>query len=104
MVSNQRSHSIPTKLPVLLPARKVLLQLVTQAPDVVAMDGARLETSDEFEKQARRTIFDRGLVGIGYRYSNMQPTSAPAIDKGLIGKWLDVCLKYFLIGGGTKLR
>ena len=33
----------------------------------------------------------------------MQPTSAPAIDKGLIGKRLDICLQYFLNDGGTDL-
>ena len=32
----------------------------------------------------------------------MQPTSAPAIDKGLFGKRLEVCLQYFIKGGRTE--
>ena len=38
IVSKKRSHSIPTKPPVFLPARKATPQIGTQAPDVVAMD------------------------------------------------------------------
>ena len=48
IVSKQRSRSIPTKIPVLLPAQKVLQQLVMQAPDVFAMNSTHLETSDYF--------------------------------------------------------
>ena len=40
ILSNQWSCFIPNKLPVFLPAQKALPQLVTQAPDVVAMDVA----------------------------------------------------------------
>ena len=77
-------------MPVLLPVRKALRQLGTQSPDFVVMDAYPLETIDTFEQQASRTILERGTVGVGNRYSNMQPTSAPAIDKGLIGKLQDV--------------
>ena len=35
------------------------------------MDAEFLETCDEFEHQARRTILERGAVGVGERYSNM---------------------------------
>ena len=51
IVSNQRSHSVPTKPSVLLPAKKSLLQIGTQAPDIVVMDAFFLETSDKFEHQ-----------------------------------------------------
>ena len=71
IVPKQRSRSIPTKSLVLIPAKKVLSQLGTQSPDVFAMDAARLETSDEFEQKARRTILEREAVGVGDRYSNM---------------------------------
>ena len=56
IVSKQRSHSIPIKPPVLLSVLKALQQLDTQAPDIVTMDAAYLETSDNFDQQARRTI------------------------------------------------
>ena len=48
------------------------------------MDEDRLETSYEFDQQERHTILERKAVGVGDRYYNMNPTSAPAIDKGLI--------------------
>ena len=75
-----------------LPAQKSIPQLSTQALDVVAMDAACIETSDEFEQQARRTILERESVGDGDRYSNIQPHSAPAIDTDFIGKRMDFCL------------
>ena len=56
IVSKQRSHSIQINPPVLLPVLKALQQLGTQALDIVTMDAAYLETSDNFEQQARRTI------------------------------------------------
>ena len=84
IVSNQQSRSIPSNLPVFIPVKKALPQLGTQAPDVIAMDSDYLETSDECEQQARRIILEREAVGVGDIYSNMQPTSASAIDKGLI--------------------
>ena len=68
------------------------------------MDESCLETSDEFEQQARRKILKREEFGVSDIYSNMQPTSAPAIDKVLIGKRLDVCLQYFLNDGETEIR
>ena len=104
ILSNQRSHSIPTKPPVLLPAQKALPQLGIQAPGIFSIDADRIKNSDEFDHQERRTRLDREVVGAGDRYSNMQPTSAPAIDKYLIRKWLDICLQYFLDDGGTELR
>ena len=48
------------------------------------MDVACLKTSDEFYQQARCTGLERDAVAVGDIYSNMQPTSASAIDKGLI--------------------
>ena len=65
LVSKQRSCSIPTNPSVFLPAQKAQLQLGTQAPDIVAMDADRLETSDEFKHQERHTRLDRGLFGVG---------------------------------------
>ena len=56
-----------------------------QAPDVVAMDTDFCENSDEFDQQERHTILERLEVGVGDRYSDIQPNSAPVIDKGLIG-------------------
>ena len=103
IVSKQWSRSIPTNPPVLLPAKHSLPQLGTQALDVVAMDAARLETSDKFEHQARHTRLDMEAVGVGDIYSNMYPTSAPYIDKYFIRKWLDICLQYFLDGGGNDI-
>ena len=46
---------------------------------------------------------DREAFGFGDRYANMNPTSEPAIDKDLIGKWLDVCLQCFLDDGVTEI-
>ena len=71
IVSKQCSRSVPTKTPVLIPVQKALLQIVKKAPDVVSMDAARIETSDEFEQQARRTRLEREAVDIVGRYSNM---------------------------------
>ena len=81
----------------------MLPQIVTQATDVVAMDADYLETSDEFEHRERRTILEREEVGANNRYSNMQPTSAPAIGKYLIGKRLDFSLHYFIDDNGTEI-
>ena len=103
IVSKQRSRSIPTKPSVLLPVQKALPQLSTQEPEFVAMDTARLETSDESEHQERRTRLEREAVGVGDRYSIMQPNSEPAIDKGFIGKRLDIFLQYFPDDGRTEL-
>ena len=74
IVSKQRSRSIPTKAPVFLSVQEALPQLGTQSPDIVAMDSDRLETNDEFKKQARHKILERELVGFSDRHSNMQPT------------------------------
>ena len=104
IVSKQMSVSIPTNPLVFLPAQKALPQLGTQSPDIVAMDAARLETSDKFEQQARCTILKRKAVGISDRYSNIRPNSAPTIDKGLIDKRLDICLQYFIDAGRNDLR
>ena len=93
IASNQQSRSIPTNLTVLFPAQKVMPPLGTQALDVVTMDVACIEINDKFEHQSRRTILERVSVGFGDRYSKMKLTSVPAIDKGLIGKRLDVCLQ-----------
>ena len=103
IVSKQWSRSIPTKPPVLFPVQKALTQLGTQSSDVVAMDTSHVENSDEFEQQARLTILEREAVGVGDRYSNMQPTSATAKENVLIGKRMDVCLQYFLNDGGTEI-
>ena len=81
IVSKQQSRSIPTKRLVLLPAQKVMPQINMQLPDAVTMDSDCLETSDEFEHHSRRTRLDREEFDVGDRYSNMQPTSAPSIDK-----------------------
>ena len=43
------------------------------------MDVACLGKSNEFEHQSRRTRLEIESVGVGEIYSNMQPTSAPAI-------------------------
>ena len=102
IISKQWSLSIPTKPPVLLLVKKALPQLGTQAPDVVAVDAACLETSDKFEQQSRRTRLHREAGGSRERYYNMQPTSVPAIYKYMIGKWLEIFLQYFLNGGGTE--
>ena len=67
------------------------------------MDADNIETSDDFDHHARRKRLEREAVGVGDRYSNMQPTSAPAIDKGLIGKRLEVCLQYFIDDDGTEI-
>ena len=67
------------------------------------MDADCLETSDEFEHHARLKRLESEVVGVRDRYSNMQPTSEPAIDKYLFGKRLDVCLQYFFDDGGTEL-
>ena len=89
IVSEQRSRSIPTNPPVLPPSQKALKQLVTQVPEFVVVDAAFLETIDEFDQQERRTRLEREAVGVGNIYSNMKPTSEPAIDKYLIGKRLN---------------
>ena len=67
------------------------------------MDAAFLETSDEFEHQSRRTRLEREEVGVRYRYSNIQPTSATAIYKFFIVKRLEISLQYFLDDGGTEI-
>ena len=84
IASNQQSRSIPTNLTVLFPAQKVMPPLGTQALDVVTMDVACIETNDKFEHQSRRTRLESEAFGAGDIYSNIQPTSAPSMDKFLI--------------------
>ena len=84
-------------------AQKALPQIGTQAPEVVSIDTSCVETSDELDQQARRTILERDSVGISDRYSNIRHTSVLAIYKGLIGKRMYVSLQYFLDDGGTDL-
>ena len=96
IVSKQRSHSIPTNPPVLIPVQKALPQLGTKSPYVVTMYAAHLETSYGFEKHTRRTILEREAVGVREIYSNMKSTSATDIDKYSIGKRLEVCFQYFI--------
>ena len=87
-----------------LPAQKALPQLGMQSPEVFSIDADSIETIDEFEQQTRSTILEREEVRVSERYSNMQPTSAPTIDKDLIYKWLGVFLQYFIVDDGTELR
>ena len=104
VVSNHRSHSIPTNPPLLLPIRKALPQLGTQEPYIFSMDVFHIETSDEFDQQERCIILERGEVGVGDRYLNTQPNSAQGTDKGFIGKRLYICLQYFLCDSGTYIQ
>ena len=71
--------------------------------DVVAMNAACIENSDEFEHQAMHTGLEREAFGAVDRYSNMQPTSSPTIEKYLIDKWIDVLLQYFIDNGRTEI-
>ena len=104
IIAEERKRPIPEKPPAKLPQRKTLPSLGTQAKDVVAIDRARTEMTDEFEAKARSTRAEREAVGVGDRYAEMQPMSRPAVDERLIGKRLDVCVLYNLDEGGSELR
>jgi len=65
MLSKQRSRQIPEKPPVLLPQRKSVPLLGTQAPDVMAIDEARKKDEEEFEEKARRVQKELEAVGGG---------------------------------------
>ncbi len=105
IIRDTRNRKIPKNAPVVLPMRKELPVLGTQTSDVVAIDAARLATSDEFEANARRIRDDREANGIGDSCGNKQPMSAPNVDDELIGKRLEVCVEYELLNEiGTELR
>ena len=78
--------------------------LGTQSQDLVAIDIAHALGGAQFEKKTNYIRLERELAGMGDRYSELQPTSRPTIDKKLIGKRLDICEKYNLNDGGSELR
>jgi hypothetical protein len=106
IISKQRTRHIPEKPPANLPTRKVLPNLGTVTADVIDIDMANLECSDEFENKARTTKQEREAAGVGDRFALMQPHSQPVVDCSLIGTRLDVCHKYDLNDGsnGSQLH
>ena len=103
-ISQQQKRRIPKAPPVPLPDRKQLPSLGTQSQDLVAIDITHTLGSVQFEDNANSVRVERELAGMGDRYSELQPTSRPTIDKKLIGKRLDICEKYNLNDGGSGLR
>ena len=103
-ISQQQKRRIPKAPPVPLPDRKQLPSLGTQSQDLVAIDITHTLGSVQFEDNANSVRLERELAGMGDRYSELQPTSRPTIDKKLIGKRLDICKKYNLNDGGSELR
>ena len=71
---------------------------------MVAIDITHASGSAQFEENANSVRLERELAEMGDRYSELQPTSRPNIDKKLIGKRLDICEKYNLNDGGSELR
>ena len=104
IILHQRSRQIPTKPPVTLPKRKLLPILETKTSVLTRIEQKYNNKTEEFETNGQKLRMERESAGIGDRYSNMQPSSIPIIDKSLIGKRLDVCHTWDLEEGGTELR
>ena len=71
---------------------------------MVAIDITHASGSAQFEENANSVRLERELAEMGDRYSELQPTSSPTINKKLIGKCLDICEKNNLNDGGSELR
>ena len=63
-----------------------------------------IEKNKDFGHDANVLRDKRESIGIGDRFTEIQPMSQPKIDKSLIGRRLDVCEQYDLEEGGTELR
>ena len=87
-----------------LPQRKLLPILGTQVNKLNKKNLKHSRDNTDFESNARALRCEREAEGTGGRYSKMQPTIMPPIDKNLIGKRLDICEKYSLDKGGSELR
>ena len=83
--------------------RKVLPPLGTQSREVAALDTQQVSATRVFEIEARRIRRHRESLGVGDRYAECQPFSAPPLDS-LLGKRLDVCCNYVLEEGGSEPR
>ena len=104
IIKHQRTQKIPLKPPIHLPKRKELPTLGTKTNILSCIEKNYIDKTDEFEIYGQNLWRERELVGIGDRYTNMQPLSMPLIDNKLIGKRLDVCHTWDLEEGGTELR
>ena len=78
--------------------------LGTKTLDLAVIESNHYLKADKFERDAHDTRNKREAIGVGDRYTGLQPMSRPNIDKKLIAKRLDVCEKYNLDEGGTELR
>ena len=81
-----------------------MLSLGTQSQHLIAIDITHASDSAQFEENTNDVRLEREFSGMGDRYSELQPTSRPNIDKKLIGKRLDICEKYNFNDGGSELR
>lgn len=99
----ERDRVIPPQPPVRVPARKDLPTLGTQAPIVAALDEAQASSEAHLMLLAKTAIADREARGEGDRYAECQPTARPAVDKGLLGKRLEIYCEYkYLDGDGSE--
>ena len=95
---------MPCTPPINLPKRKLLPSLGTQARDVAALDLLSVANARDFISNAERVRDEREAVGVGDRFSECQPASAPSVDASLLGVRLDICEEYTLDAGGVELR
>ena len=104
IIVQQRSRSTPDKPPVILPERKSLPKLGTDVKYLTEINLGKHEERDKFEKDAHSIRIKRETMGIGDRYTEMQPASMLKVDKTLIGARLEIFEKYDLDKGGSELR
>ena len=87
-----------------LPKLKDLPLLGNITKDLEMIDSLNISQASSFEDKATQLCDEREAAGISDRFAEMQLMTRPIINKLLIRKRLDVCLKYELKEGETKLR
>lgn len=81
--------------PVDLPTRKSLPILGTLSPDIIKRDRNRAAEEKKLVQEAEKLMKELEEKGYGDRFADMQQCSAPAIDKNLVGKKIEVLCEYY---------
>ena len=76
--------------------------LGTADADVLDIESRALFSAAELERKAELAVERRREAGISDSVEDMQPLRAPAFDKALVGKRLEVLWKYFDKDNGNK--
>ena len=98
IIKKHKGRTIPTKPPVDLPTRKDLPILGSLSPDIIRLDAEKAKEEMELMEAAEKLMKELEEKGFGDRIADMQQKSAPKVDATLVGKRLEVLIKYLIDG------